>query len=69
MISKYMKAGYMPQMGCNMQSAVEYVQWELEMPARMADDNCTILVDVTGSGAWAESGYWWENFHLLRRCA
>lgn len=66
MVSRYMKAGYTPQCGCRMDSALEYVSRQLEMSSRIAADNCTIEVEIA-PGLYAPSGYWWENDLLLKR--
>lgn len=68
MISQYIKAGFMPQMGCNLKSALEYVEWEKARAARYNSDSSAIEVEVQVTEAewqWLESGYWWENNHLL----
>lgn len=67
MLSQYIKAGYVPQCGCNKAAALEYVENQYGLSVRFADDNCTIEVDVIGTGAWTPSGYYWENEHLFSR--
>lgn len=64
MLSAYIKAGYTPICGCRLDSAVEYVQHQMEMVARAKDE--TIEVEIA-PGLWAPSGYYWENELLLKR--
>lgn len=63
-LSSYIKAGYTPICGCRLDSALEYVQQQMEMAARAKDE--TIEVEIA-PGLWTSSGYYWENELLLKR--
>lgn len=71
MVLAYIRAGFMPQTGCNKQAALEWVQWELENEnVRYNEETSAIevLVEVLpNTFQWLESGYWWECNHLLKR--
>lgn len=63
-LSVYIKAGYTPICHCRLDSALEYIQHQLEMDARA--DNETIEVEIA-PGLWASSGYYWEEDTLFRK--
>lgn len=65
-LSSYIKAGYTPICGCRLDSALEYVQQQMGMYARL-NAECIEVELVPGSNMWAPSGYYWENELLLKR--
>lgn len=65
-IAQYMKAGYIAQMHCRADSALDYVQRQMEMPARLKDSVIEVQIVPVDTG-WAESGYYWEADTLFRK--
>jgi hypothetical protein len=57
-----MKAGYIPQMGCNQQAALEYVSWSEGYPAEFKEERIWIIVE----GLKLPTPYYWENDLLLK---
>lgn len=66
MIEQYMKAGYMAQMHCLADSALDYVQHQLEMPVRLKDSVIEVQLVPVEDG-WVESRYYWEADTLFRK--
>lgn len=69
MISQYMEAGYVAIAHCRSDMALEWVNKELNMPAKYADDNITILVNIgdTEFPMFVQSKYYWENETLWKK--
>lgn len=65
-LGAYIKAGYTPICGCNLAAALDYVQHQLEMTTRYDADKSTIECEIA-PGVWTASGYYWEEFNLLKR--
>lgn len=66
MLSAYMKAGYMPQIGCRLDVALAWVASRYDLPARIAEDKTTIEVEIAPN-LWAPSDYYFENDLCLKR--
>lgn len=65
---QYMKAGYVAQCHCKLEGALDWVSKEYldEMKIRIADDSCTIEVEIAPD-VWAPSGYYWEENTLFKK--
>lgn len=65
-VAEYMKAGYIAQCHCRSDSAVDYVQHQLEMPARLKGEVIEVQIVPVEEG-WAPSGYYWEADTLFKK--
>lgn len=66
MLSAYMKAGYMPQIGCRLDVALAWVASRYDLPARIAEDKTTIEVEIAPN-LWAPSNYYFENDYCFKK--
>lgn len=66
MLSAYMKAGYMPQIGCRLDVALAWVASRYDLPARIAEDKITIEVEIAPN-LWAPSNYYFENNYCFKK--
>ena len=66
MLSAYMKAGYMPQIGCRLDVALAWVASRYDLPARIAEDKITIEVEIAPN-LWAPSNYYFENNYCFTK--
>lgn len=66
MLSAYMKAGYMPQIGCRLDVALAWVASRYDLPARIAEDKTTIEVEIAPN-LWAPSNYYFENNYCFKK--
>ena len=62
-IKKYMEAGYAAQCHCRSDSALEYVEQQMEMRARLVESSIEVEI---APGLFAPSGYYWECDTLFR---
>ena len=66
MLSAYMKAGYMPQIGSRIDVALAWVASRYDLPARIAEDKTTIEVEIAPN-LWAPSNYYFENNYCFKK--
>ena len=66
MLSAYMEAGYMPQIGCRLDVALAWVASRYNLPARIAEDKITIEVEIAPN-LWAPSNYYFENNYCFKK--
>jgi hypothetical protein len=61
-LSDYIEAGYAPQMGCNLQAALEYVAWSEGYPTLIKGEQICLSIE----GMTIPTPYYWENDLLLK---